>query len=55
MLPESFNALLGFTDFATTFRYGAYPEFDEEIDRAATTALVERFLDHVRQQLEMAP
>lgn len=53
ILPESFNALLDFTDFATTFRYGAYPEFDEEIDRVAITVLVECFLDHVRRQLEM--
>ncbi|MBF0179395.1 MAG: HEPN domain-containing protein [Magnetococcales bacterium] len=48
-LPEPFYPLLDFTDFATTFRYDAYPDFDEEIDRAATTTLVARFLDHVRQ------
>ncbi len=48
-LPEPFSPLLDFTDFATTFRYDAYPDFDEEVDRAATTALVEGFLDHVRQ------
>ncbi|MBF0426989.1 MAG: HEPN domain-containing protein [Magnetococcales bacterium] len=53
-LPESFIPLLDFTDFATTFRYDAYSEFDEKIDQAKTTALVEQFLAHVRQQSEMA-
>lgn len=50
-LPEPFIPLLGFTDFATTFRYDAYPDFDEEIDRATTSELVERFIAHVHQQL----
>ena len=54
-LPEPFIPLLGFTDFATTFRYDAYPDFDEEIDRAATSELVERFLAHIRQLLASEP
>ncbi|MBF0625276.1 MAG: hypothetical protein HQL82_10785 [Magnetococcales bacterium] len=29
--------------------YEAFPEFEADIDRAATTALVKRFLAYVRQ------
>ncbi|NGZ25942.1 MAG: HEPN domain-containing protein [Magnetococcales bacterium] len=45
--PEEFSHLLSFTDFAVTFRYEAFPEFEADIDRLATTVLVKRFLQHV--------
>lgn len=46
-MPDSFVPLLNYTDFAVTFRYEAFPEFEADIDRAATARLVERFLVHV--------
>ncbi|MBF0605398.1 MAG: HEPN domain-containing protein [Nitrospirae bacterium] len=49
-VPEAFAPLLTFTDFAVTFRYEAFPEFEADLDRATTTVLVERFLAHVRQR-----
>lgn len=52
LVPEKFVPLMAYTDFAVTFRYEAFPEFDAEIDRVAITALVECFLDHVRRQFE---
>ncbi|MBF0415552.1 MAG: HEPN domain-containing protein [Magnetococcales bacterium] len=50
-LPEHFVPLLEFSDFATTFRYDAYPDFHENIDRVAITQLVGGFLYHIRKLL----
>lgn len=46
-LPEEFVSLLSYTDFAVTFRYEAYPEFEPDIDRVATTRMVERFIKFI--------
>jgi hypothetical protein len=47
MLPNAFIPLLTYTDFAVSFRYEAFDDFDDDIDRQTTTLLVTGFLQHV--------
>ncbi|MBF0153795.1 MAG: nucleotidyltransferase domain-containing protein [Magnetococcales bacterium] len=51
VIPDAFIPLLGYSDFASKFRYVSYPEFDEDIDRSATVVLVGGLLRHVGGQL----
>ena len=53
-LPEEFEPLLTYTDFATTFRYDAYPNLGGELDRADVSSRVERLVSHVRALLDEA-
>ncbi|MBF0147362.1 MAG: HEPN domain-containing protein [Magnetococcales bacterium] len=46
-IPDAFIPLLTYTDFAVSFRYEAFDDFDDDIDRQATTILVAGFLKHV--------
>ncbi|MBF0627384.1 MAG: HEPN domain-containing protein [Magnetococcales bacterium] len=48
-MPDPFASLLTYTDFAVSFRYEAFADFDDDIDRKATTALEAMFLDHVNR------
>lgn len=53
-LPDEFGQLLTYTDFATIFRYDAYPDMIAAIDREAITILVGRFIQHVENLLRQA-
>jgi HEPN domain-containing protein len=48
-IPESFLALLEFTDFAVAFRYDAFPDWEADVDRRDCLNRVDRLLQHVRQ------
>ncbi|MBF0341546.1 MAG: HEPN domain-containing protein [Magnetococcales bacterium] len=50
-MPDAFVPLLTYTDFAVSFRYEAFDDFDDDIDRQVTTALVAGFLKHVNHLL----
>ncbi|MEO5348341.1 MAG: HEPN domain-containing protein [Magnetococcus sp. YQC-3] len=47
VVPGQFTPLLTYTDFAVSFRCEAFVDFDDDIDRSATTALVADFLQYV--------
>jgi len=51
-IPDSFAALLEFTDFAVTFRYDAFPDMDVEIDRGDVIQRVAGLIGYVRGILE---
>ena len=50
-MPDAFIPLLTYTDFAVSFRYEAFDDFDDDIDRQATTLLVAEFLKDVNHLL----
>lgn len=50
-MPDAFIPLLTYTDFAVSFRYEAFDDFDDDIDRQTTTVLVAGFLKHVNHLL----
>ena len=50
-LPEFLGALLKFTDFAVAFRYEAFADLGDEIDRRDSIDRVSRLLQHVQRIL----
>ncbi|MBF0148929.1 MAG: HEPN domain-containing protein [Magnetococcales bacterium] len=53
-MPDIFLPLLDYTDFAIAFRYDAYPELGQEINRKETRFLVTGFLDFVDKVFQRA-
>ena len=53
-IPESFLALLEFTDFAVAFRYDAFPDWESDVDRRDCLDRVNRLLQHVRRIVAQA-
>ena len=48
-VPPSFRALERLTDFAVQFRYSAYVDLGEDLDRAATVSDVGALVEHVQR------
>lgn len=53
-IPASFLTLLEFTDFAVTFRYDAFPDWEGDVDRRDCLDRVDRLLQHIRQIVAQA-
>lgn len=53
-IPEFLSGLLEFTDFAVAFRYEAFPDLEDDIDRRGCIDGVARLLQHVRRILTQA-
>ena len=51
-LPEPFVPLLAYTDFAVTFRYDAFPEFEANINREQTIVTTGQLIAYVEKLLE---
>lgn len=46
-VPERFHFLVDLTDFAVQFRYEAFEDFDEKLDRVEVIRQVAELVDHV--------
>jgi YD repeat-containing protein len=53
-VPEDFHDLVDLTDFAVQYRYDAFENLGEELDRSGVTKRVERFIRHVENCLSEA-
>lgn len=53
-IPDFVAGLLEFSDFAVAFRYEAFPDFAEDVNRRASSDAVTRLLEHVRRILAHA-
>jgi HEPN domain-containing protein len=53
-VPEDFHDLVDLTDFAVQYRYEAFENLGEELDRSEVTKRVERFIRHVENYLSEA-
>ena len=53
-VPERFHGLIDLTDFAVQFRYAAFENADEQMDRQAVIYQVTELVDYVKRLLSGA-
>ena len=53
-IPDEFQSLVDFTDFAVQFRYDAFEDFEDDLDRDEIVQKIQNFVDHVEKLLNTA-